>query len=84
MTGTNEKEPPTRSYTSYVVLKRIDDPAGALDRTWQEVKTLQATTARDAIRQTVGETSGTYVAVPARSMVLVTVKVEKQTVVKLT
>ncbi len=81
MTATGAEQKAVRATTSYVVLKRADGPES--EKTWREIRALGATTARDAVRQVAAETPGTYIAVPARSMVPVTVKVEKQTVVKL-
>ena len=79
--------------TSYVVLKKIRSTAtgasassaGPQGTVWEELPSVvEASSAAAAVRASVGEAEGVYVAVPARSWQPVTVKVERKTVVKLT
>lgn len=60
--------------TEYVVLR--ESPGSVT--VWQEVGSATATSAKGAIAQCVGEASGTFVAVPARSFQPVKVTVAQK------
>jgi hypothetical protein len=66
--------------TEYVVLRQTG--IGETPRGWMEQGRVAATSAKAAIAQAVGETSGTYTAVPARSFQPVTVSVEQKATLK--
>lgn len=77
-------EPPKKSgaATEYLILSK-----SAGSSTWTEQKTVEASSAKAAVRKFLGEASnpdGTYVAVPARSWQPVTVKTEQTTKITLT
>lgn len=53
--------------TEYVVLRRGSQKSEGRDWLWETIGRASATSAKAAIAQCAGETSGSYVAVPARS-----------------
>ena len=67
--------------TEYLVLAQLHDlhvVSGGTDvRGWSEMKTVEASSASQAVRKVAGENPGSYVAVPARSFQPVRVDVEK-------
>jgi hypothetical protein len=66
--------------TQYVVLRRSEP--GEPHVVWEEAGRASAASAKAAISQVVGETAGTYVAVPARSFQPVEVTVEQKATLK--
>jgi hypothetical protein len=71
----------TRVKTTYHVFAEND---GADGKRYSPIAAnVEAANSQDAIRKTV-KTSGSYVAIPARSFVVVKVKIEQVSVVKLT
>jgi hypothetical protein len=74
--------------TTYIVLRRKEwqgasETSDDTTPTWLVVNEVQAPGAEFAIRESVFERSGTYVAVPARSWKPVTVTTETRTILKL-
>lgn len=78
-------EPPKAAGTSYVVLEQMtqNDGPEVTKATYRLLTTVEATNGNSAIRKAIANKPGTYIAIPARSFAPVTVKVETQTVVKL-
>ena len=80
----SKTEKPAAEPTEYVVLRRAEPDSGV----WEIGAHIEARSAPEAIRRTVGKLSGdaqagTYVAVPVRSWRPVTVTAEVQTRLKL-
>lgn len=84
--STTEK---TRVKTAYVVLRRSQRALAGTDATnqnngaWEDVATIEANNATEAIRTAAKKQEGEYVAIPARSFSPVKVTVETKTLVKL-
>lgn len=69
--------------TDYIVQRQAPNAAPGTQESWDVIATVNATSARDAIRKAADKQAGTYVAVPKRSWTPTTVAIETQTIVKL-
>lgn len=68
--------------TEYVVLRHNSARLNEAAAHWQEDGRATATSAKEAIKQVVGDKGGTFVAIPARSFQPVTVTIEQKATLK--